>query len=99
MNTSKPAGQENPPQKKSHQQVKPKDNERAHKNGRKHPDQETRGSTPLRPTDPLSQKFTPKAGKAEHLESQNKQKESPRMGRQRKNLSSKGLGHSLVRVK
>ena len=48
-----------------------------------HPDKEIKDIAPLTPTEPLPQKFTLQtASKSEHLESQ-KQRKSPKMGRQR----------------
>ena len=52
---------------------------------------------PLNPTELLSQKFTQQrqAGKAEHPETnKNKWKESPKIGRQRKNPQLKGMDES-----
>ena len=89
MNTSKPAGGENTPKKK-HLQVKPNYKKRDYTNGRKgnpkasrqedQRDQMTESHrTPTTEVHP-----TKRAGKAEHQGSQ-KQKELPKMGRQRKN--------------
>ena len=53
MNTSKLLEGRNH-QQRSHQQVKPKCNKRAHTNGRKgNPDKETKETTPLSPTESL----------------------------------------------
>ena len=64
-----------------------------------HPDMENKETTPLSPTEFLPQKFTlqRQLAKERTRNSRNKQKESPKMGRKRKNLQSKGMEDSPVK--
>ena len=64
-----------------------------------HPEKEIKETSPLSPTEPLPQKFTPRKQLAKqniqnHI---NKQKESPEMGRQRKKPQSKRMDDSPVK--
>ena len=64
-----------------------------------HPDKEIKETTPLRPKEPLPQKFTlqRQLAKQDIRKRRNKQKESPKMGRQKKNMQSKGMEDSPLK--
>ena len=64
-----------------------------------HTDKEITETTPLSPTEPLPQMFTlcRQVAKQSIRTQKNKQKESPKMGRQRKNLQLKGMENSPVK--
>ena len=88
-------------QQRSPQQVKPKYNKRAHTNGRKGNPRESREDQRDHTTEshqgPMTEVHPTKtADKAEHQES-HRQKDSPKMGRQRKNLQLKRMEDSPVK--
>ena len=100
MNTSKPTGGENPPKKEPPTGKTQVQQENPHKQEKRatlqHPDKEIKETTPLNPTEPLPQKFTPQRQLAKQSirNCRKNQKDSPKMGRQRKNMQSKGMEES-----
>ena len=103
MNIRIPTGGENPPTKGPPKSKNPNTTRELTQTGERatqeHPDKEIKEATPLNPIEFLPQKFTPQRQLTnwDIRKHRKKQKESLTMGRQKKNMQSKGMEDSPLK--